>query len=220
MSDTNVPECFGLEDIPGKQEGWDPKSPVCAGGLDPAYVDAKGGHVRERCAFFNACGIRVQQNLMQKAAQRTVEQQPQTPTAVTPVTTPRLPPAPVPAPPRPAPATGFQRYVPAVQQMAQAQPPQQPQPMFRPPAAPVYPMHPPPAQPMGYQQMMPVNYNMPQYLAVPETRYEGQSFWTVLGNTVLRSVAKSTGHSIAHLFDTTPLGTPPAPRDPNQGGEG
>lgn len=62
--------------------------------------------------------------------------------------------------------------------------------------------------PYGYQQMVPVNYQMPQYLSVPEVRYEGQGFVGLMGRVALRSVMKSLGHSMAHLFDTTPLGGP------------
>jgi len=76
-------------------------------------------------------------------------------------------------------------------------------------------------QPWGVQQMMPVNYQMPQYLSAPEDMYEGRGFLEMLATTVFRSVMKSAGHSVAHVFDAVPLGRPrPAWRPPEGGGGG
>lgn len=55
----------------------------------------------------------------------------------------------------------------------------------------------------GYQQMMPVNYQVPHYLTAQET--EG-GFWRRLWFTSLRSIGKSLGHSFAALFDHNPMG--------------
>lgn len=76
-----------------------------------------------------------------------------------------------------------------------------------------------PVMPYGYQQMMPVNYQMPGYLTVPEMKAPEQSFWGFALRTVFRSMGKSAGHSIAHLFDTVPLG-PPLPGHPPGSGVG
>jgi len=54
---------------------------------------------------------------------------------------------------------------------------------------------------MVHQQMMPVNYQMPSYLTVPEHVGEGDTFFHVLFREMLRGMGKSFGHTIAHFFD-------------------
>lgn len=58
------------------------------------------------------------------------------------------------------------------------------------------PHHPP----GGFQQMMPVNYGLPQYLTVREP-VTGGALMKRLGVEVIRSMGKSFGHTIAHFFD-------------------
>ena len=83
---------------------------------------------------------------------------------------------------------------------------------FTPPAAvsqpyrPGYAQHPPAvAQPqqyqqVGLQQVVPVNYGMPQYLTAREPVHGG-GLLKRLGLEVLRSLGKSAGHTVAHFFD-------------------
>jgi hypothetical protein len=54
------------------------------------------------------------------------------------------------------------------------------------------------------QQMMPVNYQMPSYLSVPETIRPGEGMFAPLMRSLFRSAGKSVGHSLAHFFDWTP----------------
>jgi hypothetical protein len=58
---------------------------------------------------------------------------------------------------------------------------------------------------MGLQQMMPVNYSIPQYLTVREERRPGEGIFSMLGRELFRSVGKSLGHTLGNFFDTTPL---------------
>jgi hypothetical protein len=44
------PACFG--------KSWDPKSPLCMGGIDTTYTNRAGEHVREPCRFQPTCSIR------------------------------------------------------------------------------------------------------------------------------------------------------------------
>jgi hypothetical protein len=57
----------------------------------------------------------------------------------------------------------------------------------------------------GYQQMMPVNFEIPQYLTVREKRRENEGVFRMLGREVARSMLKSMGHTFANFFDSTPF---------------
>ena len=199
LSREDPPDCFG--------KLWDPKAKECTGGMDPAFTDENGSHVREKCIFFESCGARLQASRMEPARSLI------DPKSLLKNTPPLLSPA------KPPSQTSqfVERFITAVanrpvqqvQQVQQAAPTsmnQPPRPLYLPP--PAIPQGVPVA---GYQAMMPVNYQMPGYLSVPEQRYPTESFWKFLGRTVLRSIGKSLGHSIAHLFDTIPLGTQPPP---------
>jgi hypothetical protein len=189
------PSCFG--------KLWNPNETECNGGPDPKYNHPKNGsHIRERCDFFNECGARVQ------SEQLISPQQMIRPPVITP------PPA---ATPR-----SFQEYMrqrdmseaeaerirraTIIQQQQQQQRPVQvpyyPQPVQQPQIA--YP------QPI-YQQMMPVNYQMPSYLSVPEMRMPGQSFMGLLGREAVRAMGKSVGHTVANFFDMNPFRLPLPP---------
>jgi hypothetical protein len=58
-------------------------------------------------------------------------------------------------------------------------------------------------------QPMPVNYQMPGYLTVPEQPEAGGSIWGVLFRSLFRSMMKAGGHSFSHFWDTMPMGRPP-----------
>jgi hypothetical protein len=66
----------------------------------------------------------------------------------------------------------------------------------------------------GFQQMMPVNYEMPQYLTKREYRRPDESVFKVLGREVFRSVLKSAGHTFANFWDSTPIFE--KPQDPKE----
>ena len=172
------PNCFG--------KLWQADHVECKGGLDPAFVNEKtGSHVREKCWFFDSCGARTQAAKLE--AHRGLVQPESLVRPQVPFIRPQQTVAPTPPP-----TQGYiERFAQSVQQQ------QVPRPTFPVQQAPVQ---------YGYQQMMPVNYQMPGYLTVPEER--GSSLLGFVGRTVTRSILKSLGHSIAHLFDTTTLGPP------------
>lgn len=70
---------------------------------------------------------------------------------------------------------------------------------------------PPPVYPGNFQvhgnidpiKMMAMNYGMPAYLSVLESRNDG--FWGPLGREIFRGMGKALGHSIAHFFDNVAL---------------
>lgn len=193
------PSCFGVH--------WDPTETDCAGGRDPAHFDGTGSHIKGKCDFFSACGARTQAakqaaklvptaNLTKTYSVQQNQQpqyswmphsRPQTPqTAVVPVQQPS--------------AQNWQQAMNGYfREMQQGQPTK-----WQPPGN----VWPPPQQPppVAYQQMMPVNYQMPSYLSVPEPRDEDSSIWSVLAKEIARSALKSTGHTIANFFDWTPWG--------------
>jgi hypothetical protein len=59
--------------------------------------------------------------------------------------------------------------------------------------------------PSQHQQMMPVNYQMPSYLSVPEEWGPGDNILTVGGKTIIRSMLKGGAQGLAHLMDSTPF---------------
>lgn len=75
-----VPPCFGKE--------WNPREPECAGGPDPNFTDAHGGHIRQQCEVFSRCAARTQ---ILKNSSNLVP----TSSLVRPLITPPPPPAPV-----------------------------------------------------------------------------------------------------------------------------
>lgn len=92
-------------------------------------------------------------------------------------------------------------------------PPTQPQPQpWRPPQQ----YTPPHLQQHGGNQMMAVNFGIPQYLTVREPHTGG--FGARLVRESFRSMLKSIGHTFAHFFDVEIVGSPP-PGGGNQRGE-
>lgn len=162
------------------EKHWDPKAAECAGGYDPSFIESDS-RTRKPCAFFRECGTQTTAKRMETA--------------------------------RLIPATQLHRpeqtYRPAPTPMVQAPQPiaQQPAPMFyAPPSAPIpHPGSYQQAVPIGYQAQayapMPVNYNIPTYLAVPEERHSGESFWPVALRTVVRSAIKGAAHGVAAFVD-------------------
>lgn len=192
------PSCFG--------KLWNPNETECNGGPDPKYNHPKnGGHIREKCDFFNECGARVQ-------AQRLITPQ-------------QMVKQPIITPPPAAQANSFREFMQRKQIVEeeterarlaashqQQQRPQMPyyaqQPQQQPPYYPQQQAYP---QPVYQQQMMPVNYGMPSYLSVPEMRIPGQSFVGLLGREAVRAMGKSFGHTLANFFDMNPFRLPPPP---------
>jgi hypothetical protein len=200
------PPCFGRVDEPAKNiEGWNPQSPSCFGGADPTFTnEATGSHIRDRCIFFSSCGSVVQAKRMETARAIIDPKSLVRPTY----------PQPAPAAPTMAgqPPSFMNQFGSALVRQQQAEAQQRAvaaQPQW---AGQPVPGHYPGAQ---YQQMMPVNHYMPSYLSTPEPVQPG-GFWRMLGVTVFRSMGKSAGHSVAHLFDTVAL-LSPKPQDPKGG---
>lgn len=197
------PDCFG--------KSWNPKDVLCAGGADITYRDDRtGSHVRPQCDYYSSCGARVAHTQMEQSrlmpAQNLVRSptpQPATPQAS--------------APPSWMSPTQMQQWMNeqaktlATQMFQQMQ--QYPQTGRNAAAAPYG--SPPYPQGGGYFdprfQPMPVNYQMPAYLTVPEERFAGDSLFVVLFRTIFRSVLKAGGHSFSHFWDTMPMGRPPMP---------
>lgn len=66
---------------------------------------------------------------------------------------------------------------------------------------PMYPQQVPFQMQTSPIQMMPVYYDMPAYLSVPEARRKGEGFWRPMGRELLRGMGKAFGHSISSYFD-------------------
>lgn len=194
------PECFGIS--------WNPKDVLCAGGADIAFRDDKtGSHVRPACDFFNACGTRVSHKTLEQSRLIPASSLVRSPTAQQPVQTSSPSPA---QPPGGMTTAQMQQWL---NEQAKALATQMFQQMQQYPqqsrgTAPYNTA----TYPQGGQfydprfQPMPVNYQMPAYLTVPET---GGSLFGRLFMTLLRSVCKAGGHSFSSFWDTTPLIGPP-----------
>lgn len=68
---------------------------------------------------------------------------------------------------------------------------------------------------VGVQQMVPVNFGIPQYLTAREPVTSG-NFSKRLGLELVRSVGKSLGHTLANFFDTEILGRKTDRGEPGQ----
>lgn len=197
---TTPPQCFG--------KSWEQFTPECAGGPDAAFTDEKGGHVREACGFFSACGSRTQAAKMEEAQKNLVP-------ATSLVRAWQGRPAPV---QNPQPVGGTpQGIAQFTQQQFEAAQKQQMAQMQQQMAAwqraqmqqmPMMPQMMGMPQP-GFQQMMPVNFGIPQYLTRREHRRPDEGIFRVLGREVARSMMKSAGHTFANFFDSTPFFEPP-----------
>lgn len=200
----SVPSCFGKVDNPPHQEGWNAGVAACAGGPDATFTDEKtGSHVRERCTYFNECGTKanakkfemMRQNLIAPSA--LVKQQP-----------------PIVGPPNKVAEAllAQQQQQQLVQQQAQYQAMMQQQAVQMAQLQKAGVTVPQMMMPTGYQQMMPVNYQMPSYLTATETVEPG-GFWKAMARTVFRSIGKSMGHSVAHMFDSIPFSAVRPPKE-------
>jgi hypothetical protein len=194
------PVCLGrVHDSANNIDGWNPNDVECTGGVDPARINEKTGtHIFEKCQYYQTCGSLVQakkqaaqginpNSLVRQQVQQ-APQQTQVPQYVQQVPTY----SPV----------AFQQQQQQAAMMAQMQQMQRMMPQQ-------------PVMPMGYQQMMPVNYQMPSYLSAPEPVQPG-GFWKMFGATVFRSMGKSVGHSVSYMFDAVPFSAMRKP--PSSGG--
>lgn len=180
-ANTDKPSCFGTM--------WDPKALECRGGADPSYVDKRtGNNVREQCSFFGACGNVTQAKRLEVARTQQIISPQQ-------LVRPEV--------------QRFQTSTPS-QPTYQPQQPQQLR-VFT-PSAPVQQYRPAPQEHYdpGHYQPMPVNYAMPGYLSVPETRTASEGILAFAARSIARSMLKGGAHGLAHLIDVTPLKrTPP-----------
>jgi hypothetical protein len=195
------PPCFG--------KSWEKDAVECIGGLDPTWKNEQtGSHVREPCGYFSACGSRVQAAKMEEASR------------LVPATSLarawQARPGQVQSPqPMGGTSQGIQQFTmqnlqQQFEKMQKDWIAQQQQQMAR-GQMPMMPMMP---QMMGmpqagFQQMMPVNFEIPQYLTHREYRRPDEGLWRVLGREVGRSMLKSAGHTFANFFDSTPFYGPP-----------
>lgn len=184
-----VPKCFGLE--------WDPREPECAGGPDPNFSDAHGGHVREQCQVFSRCGARTQQ--MKNASGNLIPPQ----NLVRPpiVTPPPQITRPFGDLSRPSSEWVERERLRAMAAVRPAQPVPTGIPYVN--TTPHYQAHYP-------AQRFELNYTMPGYLTVPEERGEGEGLIAVLLREVIRAIFKAIGHTVAHSFDMRPMTHGPA----------
>jgi hypothetical protein len=182
-------ECFGIS--------WDPNNVNCAGRLDPGYISKSGSRRKDQCQYFNTCQQQRNKNNVQ----------PKPPAHLVPTSNLLRN---VQGPPTPAtshPMVGRPAY-PA--QPAQYQQPQMPHPMMMAMAQMVPPWMAqmgPAMAPMAFQAP---GAQMPAYLAVGEDPMQG-SYMGRLGAEVVRSIAKSAGHTTASYFDHNPIRRHQAP---------
>lgn len=190
MSQEGPSPCYGLS--------WSSNDVKCTGGLDPTYNDDDGSHQRPKCSYFHACGARkaardgeqqrvfqIRTTQLQQQAQQAQQVPLQVPTAQAII--PHQPQVPVSA-------IAQQHYQRMLDTYRVSQQPQVQQAM------------PYPGMSLPIASYMPVNYYMPPYLSVPEPL--NGSYASMLGRTVLRSMLKSVGHSIAAVLDTVPFAQP------------
>lgn len=163
-------------------EAWEPEAKECKGGLDAGYTDpTTGSHIRDPCECYEACGSHTQAMRLKDARQHSVQL----------ITSQQLVRA---------------QSAGTTTTMSKAQVPV----LYPPPEAAVQQqkvaagMQAPSINTAGYQPMA-VNYSMPTYLTVPETRFDGESFFIYAIRVLVRAMLKGGAHGLAHLFDTTSL---------------
>ncbi len=166
---------------------YDSRAKECVGGFDIAFTGENGSHVREKCNWTTACSARVQ------AKQQVIPTSNLLRAHQTQFQTTN---APAPSYTRPSLPTA---------------PPLRPYGAPPPNVAPAY-GHP---QHVGMQQMVPVNYGIPQYLSVREPSTSG-GLSKRLGRELVRSMGKSLGHTLANFFDTEIFGHKPDRGEPGQ----
>lgn len=165
---TSPPQCFG--------KSWDPKDKLCAGGLDPLYVNPiSHTQVRDRCQFYSSCAARTTAEMQSKQAS--------TPQLVSPASLVRPP-------------GQFQppSLVPPVQQT---------QPVYRPPVP--YPQYQQPQQYVPQHSLQQPGMQVLGYLSVPEPVDWAVPWWLRMIREMIRSAFKGMLHSGAHFFDHNPF---------------
>lgn len=170
---------------------FDPNAKECMGGYDVAFTDGHGGHVRSQCDYVGTCSQRVQQN---RSAPKLIPPG----SLVRPHTT----------------FSGPQAYTrPTAPSLPTAGTPPGPRP-WSPPSQHLPQGYPPQS---GLQQMMPVNFSIPQFLTVREPVTSGNVVKR-LSWEVFRSMGKAIGHTLANFFDSEAFGFRPPPPRPDEEG--
>lgn len=190
------PDCFG--------KSWNPSDVLCAGGADITFRDDKtGSRVRPQCDFFSSCGARVAHTKMEQTRLMPAQNLIRSPTPQQQQPTPQMQVSPQMTQAQMQQYMNEQAKAMATQMLQQMR--QYPQ-AGRP--ATQYELAPYPQGGFFDQrfQPMPVNFQMPAYLTVPEARGEGDSLLGMLFRTLFRSVMKAGGHSFSHFWDTMPMG--------------
>lgn len=179
---SQVPSCFG--------ERWESTAVECAGGLDPSFVAPDGSNRRAKCPLYTQCaGKVISKRYGQHLPQLPAASRPQTPVGFSHLTQPASVP------------------ISTQQQLVQVRPMvnQTQQPYTNTPTAQMPTMLAPPAQAM-LPSMVPVNFSPPYmqmtgYLTVPEPVVPGQHWSKRLGFSLIRSMLKASGHTVANFFD-------------------
>lgn len=194
------PDCFG--------KSWNTTDVLCTGGADITYRDDKtGSRLRPQCDFFSSCGARVAHTKMEQTRLMPAQNLIRSPTPQQQQPTPQVQISPQMTQAQMQQYLNEQAKAMATQMLQQMrQYPQAGRPATQYDLA-TYP------QGGGFFdqrfQPMPVNYQMPGYLTVPEARGEGDSLLGMLFRTLFRSVMKAGGHSFSHFWDTMPMGRLP-----------
>lgn len=195
-----VKVCFG--------QHWDANAIQCKGGVDPVYVDARGGNERERCAWYAKCAS---ETIRVRMAVKPPEQQQVRPPMQVPVYAPQNPIQSILRGVAQGTGNALARHIQQMQPMQhvqqvpyhQQQLVQQPHYGYPAPAM----VHPALAA-VPYQ--VPMNYQapgmqMPGYLSVPEPPVDGQHWFTRLLLNIGRSMVKAGAHTTANFIDHTPV---------------
>jgi len=179
------PPCFG--------SSWSPNAVECKGGLDPTYTNPRNGsHLRDKCLWYGQCATKTNANSITRAQPMVSPQQLLRPAGM-PVT--------VGSPVMQAPRYPMMQQMLQVPQMHMMQAPQ----MLAPPHVAYYG---PQAVPTSYQQP---GMQVLAYLAIPEPVDSTVPWWKRLLHEVLRSMAKSFGHTVANAFDHMTITKPRPP---------
>lgn len=192
------PSCFGTH-------LWSASSSECAGGPDPGYIHPHNGtHTREKCSWFQACGVANQRNREKRQQMPPMQHQPLMPAQnLVRSNSENNGVQPPPRPVSPHPSIPARPVIHQQTHYAQPYVTQQPQQAAFTTMVPPYIAQSGPVQiPMQYQQP---GAQMPAYLTTPEPINYGESGWGILGRILLRSILKAIGHSISSHFDHVPM---------------
>jgi len=206
----DTPDCYG--------KSWNPKDVLCAGGADFTFTDENGRHIRPQCDHYSTCGVRTSHSKMEQSRLVPVQNLVRSPTSPMPdavsVFGPKSNGTPISnwTGQTPAPTMTKAQMEEWMNQKAKEMAMQmwqnaQSYPQARSTAtysSNNYPQNMPFYDPRF--QPMPVNFQMPAYLTVPQQREPGESLISLLFKNLFRSMMKAGGHSFAHFWDTVPMG--------------